>query len=152
MPDLAGFVTWDRLEDAFKGIPESIGKSTNNANASTRDNQSTVHRGERQSPAVSFDIFLYRNLINYILFSYSQTNERYVRIRLLTIMMLYFVQDTSGEGTGSPSSNLAELLAQLGTLNNRHEQLRALVEALEVKENEEFCFLHEMNFFFRIKN
>jgi hypothetical protein len=56
MPDLAGFVTWDRLEDAFKGIPESIGKSTNNANASTRDNQSTVHRGERQSQAVS--IFL----------------------------------------------------------------------------------------------
>jgi len=92
MPDLAGFVTWDRLEDAFKGIPESVGKSTNNVNAalvSTRDNQSTAHRGERQSPAVSFDIFLYRNLINYILFSYSQTNERYVRISLLMIMMFY---------------------------------------------------------------
>jgi hypothetical protein len=31
-----------------------------------------------------------------------------------------------------PSNNLAELLEQLGTLNDRHEQLRALVEALEV--------------------
>ena len=31
-----------------------------------------------------------------------------------------------------PSDNLADILEQLGTLNDRHEQLRALVEALEV--------------------
>ena len=35
--------------------------------------------------------------------------------------------------SGVPSDRLAEILEQLGTLNNRHEQLRALVEALEVK-------------------
>ena len=33
-----------------------------------------------------------------------------------------------------PSNNLGELLEQLGTLNDRHEQLRALVEALEVRK------------------
>jgi hypothetical protein len=31
-----------------------------------------------------------------------------------------------------PSNGLAELLEQLGTLHTRHEQLRALVEALDV--------------------
>ena len=39
-----------------------------------------------------------------------------------------------GDAVVEPSSNLAELLEQLGTLNDRHEQLRALVEALEVRE------------------
>ena len=39
----------------------------------------------------------------------------------------------SGESTAVPSDNLGDLLEQLGTLNNRHEQLRALVEALEVQ-------------------
>lgn len=44
-------------------------------------------------------------------------------------------RSTSAESSDVPSNNLAELLEQLGTLNNRHEQLRALVEALEVKSN-----------------
>lgn len=40
----------------------------------------------------------------------------------------------SRENSGIPSNNLSGLLEQLGTLNNRHEQLRALVEALEVRK------------------
>ena len=36
MPDLTGFVTWDRLEDALKGIRESIEKSSHAALASER--------------------------------------------------------------------------------------------------------------------
>ncbi|CAF5196891.1 unnamed protein product, partial [Rotaria magnacalcarata] len=33
-----------------------------------------------------------------------------------------------------PSDRLAEILETLGTLNHRHEQLRALVEALELNK------------------
>ena len=40
----------------------------------------------------------------------------------------------SRENSGIPSNNLSGLLEQLGTLNNRHEQLRALVEALQVRK------------------
>lgn len=43
MPDLSAFVTWDRLEDALKGIRETLEKSSNDAAialASTRDNRS----------------------------------------------------------------------------------------------------------------
>ncbi|CAF2396532.1 unnamed protein product [Rotaria sp. Silwood2] len=110
IPDLTGFVTWDRLEDALKGIQESIEKSSNDAAAalaSARDNRRPVQVVERQ----------------------SQTSAKR--------------KDTHGGGkrspssestTGAPSDNLAELLEQLGTLNNRHEQLKALVEALERKK------------------
>lgn len=46
------------------------------------------------------------------------------------------IVEGEGEVTSSPvpSANLADLLEQLGTLNDRHEHLRALVEALEVKK------------------
>lgn len=45
-----------------------------------------------------------------------------------------------------PSDNLAAILEQLGTLNNRHEQLRALVDALDVceKERNEFVLFEVM--------
>ncbi|CAF3971015.1 unnamed protein product [Rotaria magnacalcarata] len=52
MPDLSGFVTWDRLEDALKGIRESIERSSNDAAAalaSARDNRRPVQVVERQS-------------------------------------------------------------------------------------------------------
>ncbi|CAF0931475.1 unnamed protein product [Rotaria sp. Silwood1] len=109
MPDLTGFVTWDRLEDALKGIRESLERSSNDAAAalaSARDNRRPIQVVERQ----------------------SQTSAKR--------------KDTSGGGRQSPSSesisvpsdNLAELLEQLGTLNHRHEQLKALVEALERKK------------------
>ncbi|CAF0805235.1 unnamed protein product [Adineta steineri] len=43
--------------------------------------------------------------------------------------------ETFGEKGGRlPSENLVKLLEHLGTLNDRHEQLRALVEALENKK------------------
>jgi hypothetical protein len=46
---------------------------------------------------------------------------------------LLFIKNSSiGEINSVPSSSLVGLLQELGTLNNRHEQLRALVEALEV--------------------
>jgi hypothetical protein len=56
MPDLSGFVTWDRLEDALKGIRESIEKSSNDAAAalaSARDTRPAVQMIERQSQTVS---------------------------------------------------------------------------------------------------
>lgn len=56
MPDLSGFVTWDRLEDALKGIQESLEKSSNDAAlalASTRDNRSTQ---SVSNPSVSHSI------------------------------------------------------------------------------------------------
>ncbi len=55
MPDLNGFVTWDRLEDALKGIRESLEKSSNDAAvalASARDNRPAVQLVERTSQTV----------------------------------------------------------------------------------------------------
>jgi hypothetical protein len=60
MPDLSGFVTWDRLEDALKGIQESLEKSTSDAVAalaSTRDNRPSVQLVERQSQTVNSRFF-----------------------------------------------------------------------------------------------
>ena len=57
LPDLNGFVTWDRLEDALRGIRESLEKSSNDAAAalaSTRGNRSPVQVVERQSQTVSY--------------------------------------------------------------------------------------------------
>jgi hypothetical protein len=71
MPDSDNFVTWDRLEDALKGIQESVEKSSNDAAAalaSTRDNRPTVQLVERQSQTVStLFIFFKINLIYFIL-------------------------------------------------------------------------------------
>jgi hypothetical protein len=56
MPDLSGFVTWDRLEDALKGIRESIEKSSNDAAAalaSSQNNRPPIQLIERQSQTVS---------------------------------------------------------------------------------------------------
>lgn len=55
MPDLSGFVTWDRLEDALRGIQESLEKSSNDAAAalaSARDARQPVQMIERQSQTV----------------------------------------------------------------------------------------------------
>ncbi|CAF0962707.1 unnamed protein product [Adineta ricciae] len=43
-------------------------------------------------------------------------------------------KDLSAGGHGAPSDKLLKLLALLGTLNDRHEQLRALVEELQNKK------------------
>jgi hypothetical protein len=62
MPDLTGFVTWDRLEDALKGIRESLEKSSNDAAAalaSARDTRPPVQLVERQSQTVN--ILFYSN-------------------------------------------------------------------------------------------
>jgi hypothetical protein len=56
MPDLTGLVTWDRLEDALRGIRESIEKSSNDAAAalaSARDTLQPVQQIEQQSQTVS---------------------------------------------------------------------------------------------------
>lgn len=50
----------------------------------------------------------------------------------------------SRENSGIPSNNLSGLLEQLGTLNNRHEQLRALVEALEVRKQLSLLFFSSL--------
>lgn len=54
MPDLTGLVTWDKLEDALKGIRESIEKSSTDAAAalaSARD-RPVVQVIERPSQTV----------------------------------------------------------------------------------------------------
>ncbi len=53
MPDLTGFVTWDRLEDALRGIRESLEKSSNDAAAALASARQPVHVVERQSQTVS---------------------------------------------------------------------------------------------------
>ena len=55
MPDLTGFVTWDRLEDALKGIRESVEKSSQDAAAalaSSKDVRPITQLIERQSQTV----------------------------------------------------------------------------------------------------
>ncbi|CAF0775858.1 unnamed protein product [Rotaria sordida] len=109
MPDLSGFVTWDRLEDALKGIRESLEKSSSDAAAalaSTRDNRRPIQVVERQSQTSAKR-------------KDSSAGGR---------------RSPPSESVGLPSDSLVELLEQLGTLNNRHEQLKALVEALERKK------------------
>ncbi|CAF3084645.1 unnamed protein product [Rotaria socialis] len=101
MPDLSGYVTWDRLEDALKGIRESIEKSSHDAAAalaSAKDTRPPVQVIERQ----------------------SQTSAKRKDSPVVTNTV--------------PSDRLAEILETLGTLNHRHEQLRALVEALELNK------------------
>lgn len=56
------------------------------------------------------------------------------------------LQSASTESIGIPSDNLVDLLEQLGTLNNRHEQLKALVEALEVQNKFFFFFIKSILF------
>ncbi len=75
MPDLTGFVTWDRLEDALKGIQESIEKSSNDAAAALASVRQPVHVVERQSQTVRK---LVHNSIKEIscFFYSSQLNER----------------------------------------------------------------------------
>ena len=54
MPDLTGLVTWEKLEDALKGIRESLEKSTTDAAAalaSARD-RPVVQVVERPSQTV----------------------------------------------------------------------------------------------------
>ncbi|CAF2052883.1 unnamed protein product [Rotaria magnacalcarata] len=109
MPDLSGFVTWDRLEDALKGIRESIERSSNDAAAalaSARDNRRPVQVVERQSQTS------------------AKRKDTPVEEKRSTLQ----------ENSGQPSDGLSDLLQQLGTLNSRHEQLKALVEALERKK------------------
>lgn len=56
LPDFTAFVTWDRLEDALKGIRETLEKSTHDAAmalASTRDNRQNLPPVERPRQAVS---------------------------------------------------------------------------------------------------
>jgi hypothetical protein len=48
MPDLSGFVTWDRLEDALRGIRESLEKSSNDAAAALASARQPVQLVERQ--------------------------------------------------------------------------------------------------------
>ncbi|CAF3405905.1 unnamed protein product [Rotaria sp. Silwood1] len=116
MPDLTGFVTWDRLEDALKGIQESLEKSSHDAAvalASARETRPPIQMIERQ----------------------SQTSAKRKDSPSTVISNI-------------PSDSLAEILEKLGTLNNRHEQLRALVEALEQKKlnREEFeAFKNQLN-------
>lgn len=61
MPDLNVFVTWDRLEDALKGIRETLEKSSHDAAlalASTRDNRQALPPPvERQRQTVSDPFF-----------------------------------------------------------------------------------------------
>ena len=55
-PDLTGLVTWDRLEDALRGIRESLAKSSTDAAAalaSARDQRPPVQVVERTSQTVS---------------------------------------------------------------------------------------------------
>lgn len=57
MPDLTGLVTWDRLEDALRGIRESVEKSTHDAAAalaSSMDRRPPVQLVERPSQTVIF--------------------------------------------------------------------------------------------------
>ncbi|CAF0787256.1 unnamed protein product [Rotaria sordida] len=116
MPDLTGFVTWDRLEDALKGFRESLEKSSHDAAAalaSTRETRQPIQTVERQ----------------------SQTSAKRKDSPSTVISNI-------------PSNSLAEILEKLGTLNNRHEQLRALVETLEQKKlnREEFeGFKNQLN-------
>ncbi|CAF3569121.1 unnamed protein product [Rotaria sordida] len=116
IPDLTGFVTWDRLEDALKGIRESLEKSSHDAAAalaSTRETRQPIQTVERQ----------------------SQTSAKRKDSPSTVISNI-------------PSNSLAEILEKLGTLNNRHEQLRALVETLEQKKlnREEFeAFKNQLN-------
>lgn len=82
MPDLSGFVTWDTLEDALKGIRESIEKSSNDAAAalaSTRDNRKPVQLIERQSQTVRsyFIIPLIFIECSFFFMYSSQQNEGY---------------------------------------------------------------------------
>ena len=61
MPDLTGLVTWDKLEDALKGIRESIEKSSTDAAAalaSARD-RPVVQVVERPSQTVRNDTHLH---------------------------------------------------------------------------------------------
>ncbi len=82
MPDLTGFVTWDRLEDALKGIRESLEKSSKDAAialASTRDNRPVVQLVERQSQTVSnqsFNLKILFYLFNSILVSKTKSISR----------------------------------------------------------------------------
>jgi hypothetical protein len=76
MPDLNGFVTWDRLEDALKGIRESLEKSSNDAAialASARDNRSAVQFVERQSQTVSYQDKFFFNKFHSLLVSKTQS-------------------------------------------------------------------------------
>lgn len=60
LPDMTGYVTWDRLEDALKGIRESIEKSSHDAAealALTKDAKPPVQLIERQSQTVSSEMF-----------------------------------------------------------------------------------------------
>lgn len=53
LPDLSGFVSWDQLENALKGIRESIEKSSNDAAAALASARQPVQLVERQSQTVS---------------------------------------------------------------------------------------------------
>ena len=80
MPDLTGFVTWERLEDALKGIRESLAKSSNDAAAALASAQNTrppVQLIERQSQTVSRSFsFTFNIKCKFFLFHHSQQNER----------------------------------------------------------------------------
>ncbi|CAF0937249.1 unnamed protein product [Adineta steineri] len=91
MNSMSDFITWDQLENALRGIRESIEKSSNN----TADATSSVQLIEGQN-----------------------------------------------------NTNLDDILKQLGTLNDRHEQLRTSVDELEKKKlnREEFdAFKNQQN-------
>ncbi|CAF1224785.1 unnamed protein product, partial [Didymodactylos carnosus] len=108
--DLSNYVTWDKLEDALRGMRESVEKSTAAAMEAARN--------ITRPPVVE------RQMQTSAKFQATPTADEPRRV-------------SSGI---SPSKSLADLLEQLGTLNERHEQLRAIVESLENKklERDEF--------------
>ena len=52
LPDFTGFVTWDRLEDALRGLRESLERSSNDAAAALASVRQPVHVVERHSQTV----------------------------------------------------------------------------------------------------
>ena len=83
MPDLSGLVTWDRLEDALRGIRESIEKSSTDAAAalaSSRDQRAPVTLIERPSQTVSnrirFSFLLEFPVLFSLLFFFQSAKSR----------------------------------------------------------------------------
>lgn len=52
LPDFTAFVTWDRLEDALRGIRESLERSANDAAAALASVRQPAHVVERHSQTV----------------------------------------------------------------------------------------------------
>ena len=133
MSDPASLVTWNALEDALEGVRDELEKPSSDTQGSSVE----LIRETSEAVSRSFFVCLGAKLLSPFTSQQSSGSVNGNSISHSSMIRLQERQaegkrSLSGDSRAAPSDRLFELLQQLGTISQRHEQLHALVDELEV--------------------